>query len=195
MNTIEQALRRVTADLQAANVPFALIGGMAVSLRSRDRFTNDVDLAVSVATDEEAERIVFGLSHDGFRPDKVLEQTENNRLATVRLLHTDSGGPYVDLLFASSGIEPEIVAAAPMTRILPGLRIPVATVGHLVALKVLAMNDSTRMQDMIDARNLIAVADTGDLEQARDALRLIEQRGYQRDKNLMDEFDRLLSKM
>ena len=51
------------------------------------------------------------------------------------------------------------------------------------------------MHDMIYARNLIDLADIATLEQARDALRLIEQRGYQRDKNLMDEFDRLLSKM
>jgi hypothetical protein len=39
----------------------------------------------------------------------------------------------LDLLFASSGIESEIVAAADTLAVVPGLTLPVATTGHLLA--------------------------------------------------------------
>ncbi|HEY3604485.1 MAG TPA: hypothetical protein VGL04_07415 [Sporichthyaceae bacterium] len=42
-----------------------------------------------------------------------------------------------DLLFASSGIEDVVVAEAVTTTVLPGLVVPVARPGHLVALKLL----------------------------------------------------------
>lgn len=43
----------------------------------------------------------------------------------------------MDLLFASSGIEHEIVAAADPLEVLPDLTVPVARTGHLIALKPL----------------------------------------------------------
>jgi hypothetical protein len=63
---------------------------------------------------------------------------DNGRLATVRLRrHIGGVGIIVDLLFASSGIEPEIVEAAEAVEISPKLTLPVATTGHLIALKLL----------------------------------------------------------
>lgn len=47
----------------------------------------------------------------------------------------------VDLLFASSGIENEVVASADLLEVLPGLTVPVATTAHLIALKVLAYSE------------------------------------------------------
>ena len=91
----------------------------------------------------------------------------------------------VDLLFASSGIEGEIVASATSMEILPALFLPVAVVGHLVALKLLATDALTRPQDAVDLRALLDVADDGDVELARRAVELIERRGYQRGRDLV----------
>jgi hypothetical protein len=41
---------------------FALIGGLAVRARGEPRYTRDVDLAVSVDDDEEAERPLYALT-------------------------------------------------------------------------------------------------------------------------------------
>ena len=90
----------------------------------------------------------------------------------------------VDLLFASSGIEPEVAAAAEPLEIVPDVRLPVATVGHLIALKVLARDDATRPQDYADLRSLLATASRTDLESARSAVRLIQERGFHRDRDL-----------
>lgn len=44
-------------------------------------------------------------------------------------------GPVIDLLFAPSGIEGEIAAAATPLEVFPDVRAPVAETGHLLALK------------------------------------------------------------
>ena len=124
----------------------------------------------------------------------VLEQEAAGRLATVRLRPPSAGegGVIVDLLFASSGIEPEIAKAAEALDILSGLRVPVARIGHLVALKILARDDRQRPQDFDDIRALLLEAEPQDLEDARIALRLIEARGYQRGRVLLEELDRMV---
>jgi len=86
---------------------------------------------------------------------------------------------------ASSGIEPEIVRAAEITEIVPGLSLPIATAGHLMALKVLARDDQERPQDLADLRALRAVATLADYRAARDAVRLISARGFDRGRDLM----------
>ena len=86
--------------------------------------------------------------------------------------HGDSGS-VVDLLFASSGIEPEVVAAADRIEVVPGFTVPVARLGHLIALKVLARDDRTRPQDRVDLAALLTQADAAALGEAREALTLV----------------------
>ena len=65
---------------------WALVGGLAVSIRAEPRFTRDVDVAVSVADDATAEGLVRDLRAQGYRLDATLEQAALGRLATVRLV-------------------------------------------------------------------------------------------------------------
>ena len=194
MTRVEKVLGEVAAALNAGGRRYALIGGLAVSARAEPRFTRDVDWAVAVRNDPEAEAVVHGLVEAGYSILMTVEQDETHRLATVRLLPPGEPpvGVVADLLFASSGIEPELVAAADALEFLPDLVCPVAKVGHLIALKVLSAAPS-RPQDSADLRALAAVADASDLELARQALDLIEARGFARGKMLMAEFARLVT--
>ena len=111
--SLERVLRRIDADLTRARVPFALIGGLAVSARTEPRFTRDADLAVAVADDAQAEALVRRLRTLDYRIESVVEQNAVGQLATVRLIRSPSPrAPVVDLLFASSGIETELVTEA-----------------------------------------------------------------------------------
>ena len=103
------------------------------------------------------------------------------------------GGELVDVLFASSGIEHEVAQAAEQIEVLPGLDIPVAQVGHLISLKLLARDDTTRPQDAGDLRALIGVASEDDLERARQAALLIEDRGYSRGRDLAGSLDTMIT--
>lgn len=189
---LDHALIRLDKDLRELGLRWALVGGLAVSFLTEPRTTRDVDVAVVVTGDSEAERIAFALRMRGYtsHPEgDTLEQIDVNRLATVRLV-TPGDNPAVvgvDLLFASSGIEDEVVAAAELCAILPGVYVPVARIGHLLALKILA----GRGKDWVDARVLRQFADLEDLRLTRQSLELIEARGYHRRKDLLAELARL----
>ena len=80
---VESALRRAVADLNALKAQWALIGGLAVSDRWVPRFTKDLDFAVAVAGDPEAEDVVHRLGGGGYRPVELLEQEYVKRMSGV----------------------------------------------------------------------------------------------------------------
>lgn len=125
---------------------------------------------------------------DLYTPAEILEQDYVERLSGVRL---ERGGSdvVVDLLFASSGIEGEIVADATTLEVLPGLAVPVATAGHLIALKVLA----GRNQDLTDLEALIPNASDADLDAARSGAELIQARGFNREQDVVADLEKLIT--
>lgn len=188
MASVESALRKAVTDLNAIGVHWALVGGLAVSARSVPRFTKDVDFAVAVENDGEAEDVVHWLRARGYEPKEVLEQDYVERLSGVRLAH-DGSDVIVDLLFASSGIENEIVASADHLEVLPRLTVPVATTAHLIALKILA----GRNQDLTDLGYLITEASPTELDDAREAVRLIQTRGFNREQDVTADLEQLIA--
>lgn len=191
-NAVERALVRIAQELRDATQPCALVGGLAVSARAEPRTTRDVDIAVSTINDEAAEQLIWHLQGRGYVVRTLLEQERTGRIATVRLVRDSEPSVLVDLLFASSGIEPEIVSAAEELELLEELKLPVASRAHLIALKVLARDDRHRPQDWDDLRSLLAEATEGDVRAASEALALIEQRGFNRGRDLHSDFRRAI---
>src|SRR3954468_24882901 len=104
----ELALAAICRDLVRLGRRFALVGG---PLRSAEvRFTRGVDIAVAVVDDLEAESLTYELRAVGYSAVASVEHETCHRLSTVRLM--SPSGVKVDLLFASSGIEVEIVDRA-----------------------------------------------------------------------------------
>lgn len=192
MSALEVALRRIVSLLDEAGATCALIGGLAVSVHLEPRFTRGVDLAVAAATDADAEALVQRLLTAGCTVISTVEQAAVGRLATVRLLTGAADGPVIDLLFASSGIEAEVIARAERLEVLDGFEISVATTPDLIALKLLSRDDTLRPQDVVDLRGLIAHASDADLAQARRAAALITARGFHRGRDLGLELQRVL---
>jgi single-stranded DNA-specific DHH superfamily exonuclease len=181
---LERLLRSATAILEGAGRSFALVGGLAVSVRADPRLTRDADLVVAVSTEGDAQQVLMTMIANRFRVVATIEQLAAGRLATARLV-TDHEGVVLDLLFASSGIEPEIVAAAETVEVLPGLELPVASVGHLIAMKLLARDDRHRPQDADDLLALSAIASAADWAEASEAVGLIVERGFARQRDLL----------
>lgn len=187
-STIEGALGTAVASLRRRGRRFALVGGLAVSVRSEPRFTRDVDLAVAVADDRDAEALVRDLRADAFTVAATVEDDERRRLSTARLV---VHGVKVELLFASSGIEPEIIAGATEVEVLSIGAIPVARAEDLLAMKILSMTER-RLQDRLDAEKLLLVGDALDVARVRDRLALVAQRGFHRGQDLSAKLDALL---
>lgn len=195
MSRITRVLRDALSTLAELGAPCALVGGLATSARAEPRFTRDVDLAVAVGSDREAEALLRELIGRGYRVLAQVEQEETGRLATVRTLppSEQEGGVVVDLLFASSGIEPEIASGATSIDILDALVVPVARAGDLIALKVLARDDVRRPQDLMDLRALLRESGDEEIQHARQAAALITARGYSRGRDLVVQLEALLS--
>ena len=190
MQSVDAVLRQAATDLDAIGARWAVIGGLAVAFRAEPRFTKDVDVAVAVADDREAEDIVNRLQIRGYALASLVEQDYVNRLATARLIRPQPGtsSAFIDLLFASSGIEDEIVGRADLLEVLPDVFMPVASIGHLIALKVLA----GRHQDLTDLGYLISVATEADLSEARASVATIQERGFNRGQDLPEDLTAII---
>jgi predicted nucleotidyltransferase len=192
VNALEQSLHSIVGHLRRLDRRFALVGGLAVSARAEPRLTRDADLAVAVTDDQDAEGLVLDLRSAGYEVAASVDQEATGRLATIRLLPRDPADQLVtDLLFASSGIEGEIVAAADDIVVFAGLTVPVASVGHLMAMKLLARDDRRRPADADDLRALATVAGEDDWAQAQIATGLIMERGFARDRDLVSALEEL----
>lgn len=178
------ALQDIRDDLGELKVGYALVGGLAVSARAEPRLTRDVDLAIDAPDDAAAERLIRELIARGYKVKATVEQTAADRLATARLAPPGTTPLVVDLLFASCGIEPEIVAQAELLEILPGVLVPVARASHLVAMKLLARDDRERPQDVDDIRALLETMEAPERRRVKVAIELIARRGFARGRDL-----------
>jgi predicted nucleotidyltransferase len=189
-SSVERALGEIAGQLRRRGQPFALVGGLGVSIRGEVRFTRDVDVAIAVSSDEDVEKLVRDLAPDGYVVLALVEHDTRGRLATVRL--RSPAGVVVDLLAASSGIEREVVERAEGIAIEGVGTVPVARAEELLALKILSMTDK-RPQDRIDATNLLAVNAGIDMAAVRDLLARITARGYHREQDLAAKLEGLLA--
>ena len=64
-----------------------------------------------------------------------------------------------------------------------------ATTANLIALKVLA----GRNQDLTDLGYLIPIASPADLDDAREAVMLIQTRGYNREQDVVADLEQLIA--
>jgi hypothetical protein len=199
LTRLQKALVRLDADLRAGGFSYALVGGFAITLRAEPRTTRDLDVAVVVSGDREAERVALALRIRGYKdhPKGAAIERPDGRLATIRLIsppvEEEGAGVQVDLLVACAGIEPEVVRASQRLEVMPRVYVPVALSGHLVAMKVLA----ARPQDLEDVRMLLREMGDADLRLARESLVLIERRGFLEDstRSLMAELEGLLDQV
>ena len=167
-------------------------------LRSEARFTKDLDFVLALPGDRETDDAVRGLRSRGYRdhPTKPMLQRKDGRLFGLRLLSPllddeEDAETIVDVLLGCCGVEAEIIAAAELLEVMPGIFIPVARPGHLIALKVLA----GRVQDLEDVRTLLRECEVGEIQSARQTLLLIEERGFHEGKDLLVELGKLMDSL
>jgi len=178
---LAEALGVLMERLEAASVEYAVIGGLAASARGEVRFTRDVDVAVAVGDDAEAEQLVFQLREAGYQVLATVEQEATERLATVRL--QGPNGVVCDLIFATSGIEAEVVRDATAIEVLPGLVVQTASVECLLAMKTLSATPS-RPRDMGDIQAMLRAHPDFDEVAVQELLTAISRRGFDRGQDL-----------
>lgn len=191
MSLLRRSLLGIVPILEEQRTGWAVVGGLAVSARATARFTADVDLAISVESDEVAEALLRRLQQTGYELVTLLEHEPTGRIATARLRPPGelSETLLIDLLFASAGIEKEVVDESERIALFGQERIPVARVGHLIAMKILSGEERRRPVDFLDLEALLAKADIGEIERARRSVRLIVERQHARGRDLATELE------
>jgi hypothetical protein len=189
--SLVSALEAAESVLGELGVGWCVIGGLAVATRTPTRLTIDVDLAVAVADDQQAEQVTMAFLRRGFSLVAALEHEATGRLASVRL----ERGPaeQVDLMFALTGIEADVVASADRIEVVPGHEAPTASVAHLVAMKLLSV-DERRPRDQQDLLALLGELRPDAQAGVRDALRAITSAGTARGRDLSALFEAWLER-
>ena len=142
-----EELRSIVGALDSAGVPYALVGGLAVSVYATPRATEDIDILISSG---DAERAILALAPLGFRAPGPPFAVADGRLRIVRLLKFEGEDLLpLDLL---SPVDP---ALAPLlsdrvVHDLGGRPVAVVGLGSLRALKRLRRSP----QDMVDLEAL-----------------------------------------
>lgn len=178
--------------LTAARIPFALVGGLAVSVRAEPRLTRDVDVTVAAPTDAAVNAVVGVLTGAGLLPVEFLQHAQLDRLATARFKTPHKRGFVVDVLLATCGIESEISREATVERVSSQLVLPVARVGHLIAMKLLSAAPD-RPRDWSDLALLAQVATDDDWGLTEKAVSQIRNRGFHRGRPLEERLEQLRS--
>ena len=178
-------LQQVRDDLDECGASWALVGALGVAAWAEARATFDMDVAVS-ADPSGARTLVERLIERGY----TLEASFGQAMQSLAI--PGSKALRLDLLFGLSGIEDRVVQNAISLEILDGLRVPVVHRGDLIALKLLAAREPERGHDRGDALRLLKHASEGDIEHARAAMKLMEQRSVPGSDGLHADLDRLL---
>ncbi|MBC7807623.1 MAG: hypothetical protein H7145_15930 [Akkermansiaceae bacterium] len=147
---INDAVKRITGDLEARGIDYTLIGAGALNRHGYQRFTSDIDMVLSV---EGLERFHAELIGRGYRPafpgaKKAFRWTEGN--VPIEVITTDE--------FPGDGLPKAVRFPDPATEyvVIDGVR--TVPLPRLVELKLASgMTGRGRLKDLADVQELIRI--------------------------------------
>lgn len=141
------AVERLAKQLEAANTPWAVIGGLALAAHGAGRLTYDLDVVTESGA--QADLIQF-LESLGYETLHVSRGYSNHA-------HLDPEMGRIDVVYVDGETSRQLFSEAGKHELFPGVDAFVPRPEHLVAMKVLAAkNDPTRrLREMADIAGLM----------------------------------------
>ncbi|MBI2369488.1 MAG: nucleotidyl transferase AbiEii/AbiGii toxin family protein [Deltaproteobacteria bacterium] len=139
-------MARLAALFQERNVPYALIGGLAVAAWGAPRATEDIDLLADVGPSSELDS---ALRAAGFEPEWRRGDPDDPIPLLLRL--RSASGPEIDVVCATRAWEREMLNRSVRLRIPEGPETSVIAVEDLIVLKLMAGGPS----DLADVADLL----------------------------------------
>jgi hypothetical protein len=166
---LDRQIAEIVASLNAVDVPFALIGGLALASHRVIRATQDVDLLVDIEHGDRADAAIGALGYSQLHRS---HEAANYQRGDERL----------DILFASRPAARRLLVHSQARQTSLG-ELRVVSAEGLIGFKLQAMaNDASRTQDLEDIRALIrSNRATLDMEEVRQYFRLFDR------ERLLDE--------
>jgi hypothetical protein len=146
---VHRTLRGITKRLDALNIPYALVGGMAMFAHGFRRFTEDVDLLVSR---QSMDRIIQELEELGYvRPAGTSTKLRDSQTG-VRIEFLITGG------YPGDGKPKPVQFPDPAGHIVEIDGLKILNLPTLIDLKLASgMSAAHRLKDLADAQELIRV--------------------------------------
>ena len=156
-------IEEIGAALNAAGIPFALIGGLALAAHRVVRATSDVDLLAAAGNAGDVDAVATRVGY-------------HNLHRSAEVANYLRGDERLDLLFASRPLAKRLLDEARERATTFGVLRVVSAEG-LIGFKLQALtNDPRRVQDLEDIRALLrANRQTLDLEEVREYFRLFDR--------------------
>jgi hypothetical protein len=151
---VHSTLRQITQKLNESNVPYAVVGGMAMFLHGYRRFTEDVDLLVTADGLEAVHQRLDGLGYlPPFTGSKQLRDTQNG----VRIEFLITGG------FPGDGKPKPVAFPDPRSVAIDIHGMKCLPIDKLVELKLASgMSSVLRLKDLGDVVELIRTLKLGE---------------------------------
>ncbi len=146
---IIKTLKDIATSLKRAEIPFMVIGGQAVAIYGRPRFTQDIDITIALTPDE-AEKILRAVAESfTILPEDV--QRFIRETWVLPLEHTETR-VRVDIIFSITPFEREAIEKAREIEI-DDVSVTYALPEYLVVQKIIA----GRARDLEDAAGIMEV--------------------------------------
>ncbi len=150
MPTVPETFRELARLLEGENVPFVVVGAIAAGLQGEPRFTDDVDVMISLATSKVPE-LARKARERGFDVDSQNAETQWMASGFFRIWYGAEGGAVaIDLMAGNSEYLRQVAWRAQHIR-LWGIPTLVASPEDIILLKLLAW----REKDVTDARAVV----------------------------------------
>ena len=140
-NTFDEFCRAAVDFLAKEDVPYLIVGGLAVAVIGAPRFTADIDV-VAFVTMASAERLIAAATAAGF----LAGEDEVDRLRSTGTLRFLRGGFHLDVIVASLPFEERARHRAVIVRMF-NRDVPLPTPEDLLLFKII----SGREKDVLDA--------------------------------------------
>jgi len=196
MSSLLSAVKTVIKDLNELNINYAFVGALALGARGRTRQTIDADIAVSIERDGSSEKLIDDLILKGYGVNNIYRNKSSIALARLFAREAKDSLVELDFLFELCGIEKEVVSSAQKLEIWPDCSAPIATVSSLLAMKARCQDLPERIQDKADLiTQLIPLANLNEIEEARNLIKLIEERNFNEGRDLLSSFNKLVKEV
>lgn len=146
---LKQELEVLTAALGEASVPFAICGGIAVTIHGAPRLTDDLDLLVPATSIDAAKRVAAGVGFDIPAAPMVFGRGTTHARTVHRVSKLDEGELLtLDLIVVAGALE-EVWGDRVVVE-WDGRRVPVVSRAGLLMMKRIA----GRPKDLLDIATL-----------------------------------------
>jgi hypothetical protein len=143
----EEAAWEIHQVLSERNIPYAIIGGIAVQYWGEARNTKDLDLTVFIPAEEQEEALRWLIERLSPRREDSIELARNHR---IYLTQTSDGFP-VDISLGLPGYEEQMIERAVNYRTQTGKLVCMCSAEDLIIHKLIA----GRPQDIRDVEGII----------------------------------------